>query len=208
MEGLDYWRLCDELSLDQAALLIVGEDPSESQKMGDELKTKKRPDGYDAVKTALVNAVRSNNLKATIRYAITESWNTIAEEFENIESDELDCNRTTIKVDDLRSWLKDRGFRTGFFFLAATDTPDYLNPNHPRYASKLAAAVNAWLAMEDSKLIEGKSPKQALDKWLRENAAKFGLTDSEGNLVKQAIEECSKVANWKQSGGAPPTPGG
>jgi len=28
MEGLDYWRLNDELSIIQAALLIAGEDPS------------------------------------------------------------------------------------------------------------------------------------------------------------------------------------
>jgi hypothetical protein len=31
MEGLDYWRLCDELSLIQAALLLAGEDPSATQ---------------------------------------------------------------------------------------------------------------------------------------------------------------------------------
>jgi hypothetical protein len=31
MDPLDYWRLCDELSVVQAALLIVGEDPSGTQ---------------------------------------------------------------------------------------------------------------------------------------------------------------------------------
>jgi len=31
MEGLDYWRLCDELSVIQAAFLIVGKDPAASQ---------------------------------------------------------------------------------------------------------------------------------------------------------------------------------
>jgi len=31
MESLDYWRLCDELNVIQAALLIQGEDPSSSQ---------------------------------------------------------------------------------------------------------------------------------------------------------------------------------
>ena len=29
MEKMDYWRLCDEFSVVQAALLIVGTDPSE-----------------------------------------------------------------------------------------------------------------------------------------------------------------------------------
>jgi hypothetical protein len=31
MEGLDYWRLCDEVSITQAALLIVGVDPATCQ---------------------------------------------------------------------------------------------------------------------------------------------------------------------------------
>ena len=68
----------------------------------------------------------------------------------------------------------------------------------------LAAAVKAWQAVTDPK---GKSPKQALDKWLREHAADFGLTDDEGNPVNQAIEDCSKIANWQPGGGAAKTPG-
>lgn len=55
--------------------------------------------------------------------------------------------------------------------------------------------------------INGKTPKQALEKWLRENAADFGLTDEDGSPVNLAIEECSKVANWKLDGGPPKTPG-
>jgi hypothetical protein len=31
MEGTDYWRLCDELSVIQAALLVVGADPASDQ---------------------------------------------------------------------------------------------------------------------------------------------------------------------------------
>jgi hypothetical protein len=30
-DALDYWRLCDELSVVQAALLVVGKDPSKLQ---------------------------------------------------------------------------------------------------------------------------------------------------------------------------------
>ena len=40
MDALDYWRLCDELSVVQAALLIVDEDPSGTQ---DELGPGNRP---------------------------------------------------------------------------------------------------------------------------------------------------------------------
>jgi len=34
-----------------------------------------------------------------------------------------------------------------------------------------------------------------------EHATDFGLTDDDGNPVNLAIEECSKVANWKTGGG-------
>ena len=79
---------------------------------------------------------------------------------------------------------------------------DFLEPLNPRYAPKLAAAVRAWQAVTDA---GKKSPKQALDKWLREHAAEYGLTNEEGKPIETAIEECSKVANWNQMGGAPKT---
>ncbi len=80
---------------------------------------------------------------------------------------------------------------------------DFLDPNHPRYAPKLAAAVSAWLAVESSK---GVSPKQAIAKWLREHAEAFGLSDANGKPNETGIEEVAKVANWQPSGGAPKTP--
>jgi hypothetical protein len=60
MDELDYWRLCDEVSVVQAALLIVGEDPSKRQDYIENEPSKNRPRGYDAVRAALVNAIRGN----------------------------------------------------------------------------------------------------------------------------------------------------
>jgi hypothetical protein len=82
--------------------------------------------------------------------------------------------------------------------------PGYLDPSHPRYSPKLAAAVRAWLAVDDPK---GKHPKQALTAWLTKNASNFGLTNPDGRPNKEGIGDCAKVANWKPSGGAPTTPG-
>ena len=53
---------------------------------------------------------------------------------------------------------------------------------------------------------KGKTPKQALLKWLREHAAEYDLTDDEGNPQEKVIEELGKVANWKPEGGASSTP--
>jgi hypothetical protein len=93
---------------------------------------------------------------------------------------------------------------TGFFFHGSAATPDYLDPKHPRYAPKLAAAVRAWSSVSDPK---GKTPKAALTRWLRENSAAYGLSDEEGKPNELGIEECAKVANWQPGGGAPKTPG-
>jgi hypothetical protein len=80
----------------------------------------------------------------------------------------------------------------------------YLDQSHPRYSPKLAAAVRAWLAVDDPK---GKSPKQALESWLTAHASEFALTKEDGTPNTQGIDECAKVANWNPKGGAPKTPG-
>ncbi|CAJ0770188.1 hypothetical protein R8510_00347 [Ralstonia chuxiongensis] len=80
---------------------------------------------------------------------------------------------------------------------------DFLDPDHPRYAPKLAAAVSAWRAVDGGK---GASPKQAIAKWLREHADEFGLADASGKPNETGIEEVAKVANWQPTGGAPKTP--
>jgi hypothetical protein len=36
------------------------------------------------------------------------------------------------------------------------------------------------MELEDESLLRGKTPKQALMKWLREHAREFGLTDDDG----------------------------
>ena len=48
----------------------------------------------------------------------------------------------------------------------------------PRYVPKLAAAVRAWLAVKNP---TGKSPKQALEDWLRGNAADLRLKKKTAN---------------------------
>jgi hypothetical protein len=115
-----------------------------------------------------------------------------------------DWSLSTVSKADLVAWLSAAGFRSGFFFPdASNDAPDYLDPSHPRYAPKLAAAVKAWQEVSDP---AGKHPKQALVKWLREHAAEFGMTDDEGKVNETGIEEVAKVANWQPGGGAPKTP--
>lgn len=81
----------------------------------------------------------------------------------------------------------------------------YLDPNHPRFSAKLAAAVRAWEAVSES---NGKSIKAELESWLLQHASELGLVKSSGEINQLGIEEVAKVANWQVTGGAPKTPGG
>lgn len=198
LDDLDYWRLCDELSIKDAALLVVGENPVECSAV-EEWPTDQRPRGYQAARTAITNALRGGRIEGEVLPEQIEKYDGDGEPIPGTVS----VYRSRVKVDSLREWLASRGFRHGFFFPAEADTPGYLNPTDPRYAPKLAAAVRAWLAVSAP---AGKHPKQALVKWLRENAAEFGLTDDEGKPNETGIEEAAKVANWQPAGGAPKTP--
>jgi len=202
MEPSTYWRLCAELTINQAALLIVGVDPSEE--MGSQCESWKiheRPKGYEAVKSSISVAMRhgkaSGNLIPFFEYDI--NGNQCGE-----VAGSVNTAASMVDVESLKAWMRSCGIETGFFFPGEAGVPGYLDPDHSRYSGKLAAAVSAWQAVTDP---VGKSPKQALEKWLREHATEFGLTDDDGNPVAQAMEECSKVANWQPGGGASKTPG-
>jgi len=198
IDDLDYWRLCDEVSVVQAALLVVGVDPSECENTIDHQHPASRPRGYNAAKAALVNAVNGKRLAATI----------IESEDRDDSKNGPDWHATTIMVEDLRTWLRSRGINTGFFFSAPAPEADYLSAFHPNYSPKLAAAIGAWKAVAaDAELRRGKSVKQALMIWLRQHANEFGLTKEDGNPNEQGIEEVAKIANWDTKGGAPKTPG-
>lgn len=228
------WRLADALTVAQAAALIAEVEPSALRfrnglpsHFEDEYGLT-GSDGISSVRaafSALVNAINEGDFPATIRRDARmkgwDEWHKVGEAVRALRLDEGDVRdgyeaaviyceapnweASTVRRSDLVAWLESRGFRSGFFFPGATSTPEYLDPKNPRYAHKLAAAVQAWLSVTDP---VGKHPKQALDKWLREHAARYGMTDEDGKLNETAIEEVAKVANWKPGGGAPKTPGG
>jgi len=205
MESLDYWRLCDELSVIQAALLIVGSDPGTDASYVEGWDPESRPPGYEAAKTAISNALRSGQLSGKIVRRTQGVWDNFSENHHEEEiEDSVNPAESRVEVPSLKSWLAGRGFATGFFLPQGTPAVAYLDQSHPRFAPKLAAAVKAWQAAEGASLA-GKSPKKMLLKWLRENAAELGLSDEEGKPNETGIEEAAKVANWQPGGGAPKT---
>lgn len=194
------WRWCDELTIVQAALLIVGIDPTSKAGASCERTVySEQPKGYAPAKIAISDALQSGKIRGKVEPVYqNDSYGSPV----GVIPGSVDVEASVVSVDSLKEWLVSRGFRKGFFFPALEPT-DYLDPGNDRYAPKLAAAVQAWKAVTDP---NGKHPKQALMKWLRENAATFGLTDDEGRPNETGIEEVAKVANWKPGGGAPKTP--
>lgn len=197
----DYWRLPEAYTIQQAALLIVGIDPSSPTGSNCEnWKIEERPRGYEAAKQGIASALKDGRIKGqqTPEYDTDINGNLYPID------QSFDRCRSEVGRESLIAWLVSRGIRHGFFFPDATGAPDYLDKRNERYAPKLAAAVRAWQIVTDP---GGKHPKQALTKWLREHASEFGLSDDEGKPNEIGIEEVAKVANWQPGGGAPKTPG-
>jgi hypothetical protein len=214
------WRLCSELTIDEAAQLMIGVLPGETEAhyaVGSELlpnESVRYTTELRSARQALLRALRSKEIKGEPIPNTETNWRAdstrgITEYQEKEGEISLD---SIVEVDSVKLWLEKRGVYPGFFFPQAPDysgnesKPNYLNPNHPRYSPKLAAAIEAWQAIEDSGRT---SPKQKVKTWLKENAARFdGMTHKDGRVNARAVDEVAKIVNWNTRGGAPKTPSG
>jgi hypothetical protein len=199
--GIEIWRLCSHYTVVQAALLLAGHDAALQVEYW---RPEERPPGYEAAKHAVTQALLRD---PDMGHAIPLDPNEI---FLGL-TDSINVEESMVWASSLKKWLSDSGIKTGFFSgknngVPGDDRPDYLNPDHPRYSPKLAAAVRAWQACGDAASTNGRSPKQALAAWLKENAAQLELVDKQGKPNGTGIEEVAKVANWQTDGGAPRTP--
>ena len=199
MHDLDPWRLSTELRVVDAALLIIGIEPSSYSHIGSALPHPATVPGFIPVRAALANAVSAGTLKLVGEVFDSDNFN---------NEPWLDIDASLLSVSDIQDFLRKRRFPSEFFDQDPNGTDDANTRGHPSFAPKLYAANEAWRAVtRDSHLLRGKSPKQALEKWLLDHAAEFGLTLARGEPNKTAIEEICKIANWKPQGGATPTPG-
>lgn len=231
---MDYWRLSDEFSVVDAAILITGNDPSDKTPEGSgdldiptEWVQKTNHDGFEAVFKALKNAVLSNKLPASVAFPVGDGNHVGAREFSAVlrkgtkvfQSRELsfwrhdalvflqvepDWTRTLIELPNLRAWLRGRDVFPEFFFPKG-DPQSFMNKEHPRFSGKLACAVAAWKAV----LIpaKNKTPKQTVEAWVIANGVQYGLANGEGTVPQTAVDEIAKVVNWQPQGGAARTGG-
>lgn len=205
MKAIEFWKLCDSVTIFQATMLILGNDPGNSSSYAMERSTNP-VEGYGAVKTALLAAVKSKRIQAEIEeeYDYDERG-----EPHGVKPGTIDIDRTFISVDSLIGFLRERSFPTEVFGAPDEAPRNDLDPSSEFYANKLAAAVDAWVAVTSERNFERQgTPKRWIDKWLREHASRFGLHKPDGSLNESAIQEISKIVNWKPEGGAGKTPTG
>ena len=195
MESIDFWKLCDELTAVQAALLVVGHNPSKHPEVERKVSSR-RPEGYDAARHAIMAAIKTKRILGSI--------GTYREEADGEEY--VSANATTVDVNSLKDWLVTKGLTRHFFFFPETKVSEFLDRDHPRYSPKLAAAVTAWQTLDEETKLEGKTPKQAVQKWLREHAAEYGICDEDGKPNESVVDSISQIVNWRTKGGAPRTP--
>ncbi len=162
--------------------------------------SKNKPREYEALLAALKSALYTKSIQGQIEPYKNDDT---GEVYEN----SIDPDSTMVDLKSVGQFLQSKGIDNPICNQPnRSQLPDYLNPAHSCYAPKLAAAIQAWLAVvSDPKALKGKTPKTAMEKWLRLNAKTYGLTLKDGSPNNTGIEEICKVANWKQSGGAAKT---
>lgn len=194
MEALEFWKLNEFFTVRDISLLIIDEDPSDYGSHDNDWLGMHRK-GFLPISNALKKAVEQGKIKAKIFYV------------EN-EYGVIDWHITELEVESIKDWLKSKNLKTDFFYDFDKEMEDDCTfPFSHFYAPKLSAAVSAWRAVtKDTKRLHGKTPKQAIEIWLKENASSYDLIKEDGAINSSAIEEISKIANWKPEGGAAKTP--
>lgn len=192
------WLLASDVTIVEAALLLLDIEPQEIAEEVDRWSDAHQPAHYRAAKQSILSAIINGEIPGRL----------IALDGANIEVGDsvpyhvFDAASSHVDLFTFRNWVEDRGYQSDFLSFPK-GLPDVSDPEHPRYAPKLAAAIAAWENFSDVEDATG-SVKQRLERWLRLNASRFDLVDDEGNPQETVIKSIARVVNWNTAGGAPP----
>lgn len=193
------WLLAYDVSIVDAALLTISVEPQGVSDYIEGWEAPQLPPGYLAAKEAITSAIKRGEIAGRLCDVV---YNTPGSGWET-DHGRTDYSSSRVELMSLREWLRDRGYWNTFLQIDDFSKPaGFRDKNHPRYAPKLAAVVEAWEAFDESSSRPG-TPKQRLMIWLRLNASRFGLVNDEGAPSENVIDELAKVANWATTGGAP-----
>lgn len=236
LTSMDYWRLADELSVVDAAILITGNDPSH----GEEVSGFHEPpswmqyrnyEGFEAAFKALKNAILSNRLRATIIYPVEEGDTanyhpvkrplTVAlrkgtKLFQDKALSFYDHDALVFLQGD-PDWSQStiEVSHLSAWLRSRSVFPDFFFPkgDPESFMNRENERYSAKLACAVSawKAVtspaRNKTPKQSIEDWVTAHGVQFGLGNDEGIVPQNAREEIAKVANWQPQGGAARTGG-
>lgn len=199
MKPIEFWKLCETVSVFQATMLILGVDPGNETSHETERRTG-LVEGYGAIKTALLAAIRSKQLRATVEEV--SEYNELGQ-WSGVKPGTIDLDLTLIDVSSLIDFLRARDFQTEVFGGSGNAVHPVLDASGAFYAPKLAAALDAWVAVTAERRFETQgTPKRWIEKWLREQASRYALHKADGTLNEDAIQQIAKIVNWRPEGGA------
>lgn len=118
LQHLEHWRYCRELNVLQAALLTIEIDPSSEQgAYCEEWKVHERPRGYEAVKTAIANALVRGEIKGRLipLYEYDINTGNVIDELPG----SVDLVSSRVEVGSLSEWFISAGKLPRFFFQSA-----------------------------------------------------------------------------------------
>ena len=195
----DLWLLSSTVSVVEATLLLLNIEPQSVSQYVESWDDDKKPEQYVAARNALVGAIREEQVSGDL---LPQTYEKFPDGGTAVDYERIDYHTSSVYVLSLAHWLSERGFNNTIFARAGDEKSGFRNPEHPRYSAKLAAVVEAWEAFDEESNERG-TPKQRLAKWLRLNAARFGLTNEDGKPSENVIEALAKIGNWATTGGAP-----
>ena len=234
LSDMDYWRLADELTVVDAAILITGNDPSNKVSAGgfgdeEEWLQDLNYEGYEAAFKALRHAILGNRLQARFAFPVRKNqfldpihltkfvrmlgghirifaseWRHAIEVADEIYIQVEPCWEQTTVEVEALKPWLDQKGIHPPFFFPEGKLESFRDQRHPRYSPKLACAVAAWEKIVSAK--PNMSVKATLEEWVRANAVMFEMVGNDGLPTNQAVEQVSAVANWAPGGGANPTP--
>lgn len=193
MEEWEYWKLLDHLTIVQATLMAANLNPSEWEHEIENMRPDDQPKAYTPLKKLILSSVNRGLIAANIVEGYSDEG----------RNEGTSVHDTTIARDVLIEFFSEKGVKS-FYFESVEKNNNPGNCEAEYYSPKLAAANEAWKAVTSEKhRLNKTTPKQALEKWLEENASRFSLVNRDGSLNRNGIEEVAKVANWNTKGGAP-----
>lgn len=194
---LQTWRNCAEVSIVQAALLMLDIEPQGLASKVENLSDDDQPIGYLAARQALESAVRSGGLEGELKPI--DFTNVIGAPQDPFDA--LDYHSSFVMMADLKRWLGDIDHNCDLISKPTPEVDPWRDKKHERYSRKLSAAISAWEQYGEYADYSG-TTKQKIERWLSENAIHLELINKDTGLpATSVIEEMAEIVNWDDGPG-------